>query len=80
MTVFKNLKSYFLNGLIYNLAIRLKHLNIDYIRRLEECKLRIEKALTDDFDTPKAITAMEELVKTANAGLGSKSEVFIYFL
>ena len=39
---------------------------------LQEAKKKVEHALADDFDTPKAIQAMEELIHRTNVELNHK--------
>lgn len=34
--------------------------------------MKIEKALADDFDTPKALTSLEDLIRITNAQLSKK--------
>ncbi len=43
-----------------------------FVFSLEETKAKVDAALADDFDTPKAINAIEELVHKANVELSRK--------
>jgi len=49
------------------------------LNSLEETKKRVERSLADDFDTPKAVAALEELIRRTNVELAqkAKSEVVI---
>ena len=47
------------------------------LHSLEETKVKVERALADDFDTPKAINAMEEMIYRANVELGNKAQTAV---
>lgn len=45
-----------------------------FLYSLEETKKKVESSLADDFDTPKAVAALEELVRRANVELAQKAK------